>query len=393
MQGLTAAFMALAWCVPGNGSRRALTGGAILAFSSLALDRALTLRGTVAPSFLAVHVALTVCGLVLVAIASALAWQSGARLAAGLLSALALALSAHPLVWRSLAPSAVLVGLGTGAVFHGLLALVPTRGPQPAPRHDERPWWLGPALAGLVVAGPHLLLVAMGTVGLVAWRRHWVRAALVAALLGGWLWAARAIAGPVGLGMATLGEVPFSPYAAVPFSAALLVIILAVAGVFPLGSGQGGALLAPVAAALTLRVLLPALPDGLEHWRSLVDAWLVVAAVVAAVRGHPAALLAALGLFVILTGEGTAARVSGGLLTVMASCSEMLTGRDVAELLAPALAAVAAAALVIGLAATLEVEVVYTTLMAAVLALAPLWLPQWRANWLVRPLASNATTS
>jgi hypothetical protein len=153
-------------------------------------------------------------------------------------------------------------------------------------------------------------------------------------------------------------------------------------------------MLTPVAAALVLRVVLPALPEGVMHWRSPVSVWPLVAGAVAAVRGRVDAWLGATGLYVLFVGSGPAAAWSGLLLTVLASGVALLPSEGAWRLRGAAAGIVAVAvALAAGLEAALEQEVVYSVVFAALGVVLLARLPQWRANTVVRALASNVTTS
>lgn len=373
--------------------RRALAGTVPLVLALAARARAIEMRGTLDDAFVLVNGALLAGGLGLVAIALARGWRTGDRFRVAPLAVIGLIL-ALPAISTGLVPlRALLLGLGGATVAHGALALIPAASWAPAVLPPGRPWWVGVLLALTAVLSPHMVPLALGLVLLLAWLRWWTRAALAALLLVPVLVLASAIAGPIGLGMATLGEVPFSPYAAVIVGGALILAAFVVAGVLPFAWDRTSALVAPVAAFLLLRVVLPALPDAVTHWRSVAAGWLAAASVVAAVRGRPDAFLAASGLFVLLTGPGLVAGASGVLLAVLGS-GEVLRQSGASAPWARATGVVAAAvALALGLGAALEREVVYTVLMAATAMGLVARSPQWLANTAVRARASNETTS
>ena len=89
-------------------------------------------------------------------------------------------------------------------------------------------------------------------------------------------WLLATIAGPVGLAIAALPQIPLSPAAELSLAPALLLAGWATAGLWPLERQLPGALLAPAGALLLARVAHPLVPDGLEYWRPLSVPLLVV---------------------------------------------------------------------------------------------------------------------
>ncbi len=77
------------------------------------------------------------------------------------------------------------------------------------------------------------------------------------------------VAGPEGLSMAGLGDLPVSPAAELLVAAVLLIVSWAMSGLWPLHRWAAAPLLAPAAMILFGRVALVAAPAGVEHWRAL----------------------------------------------------------------------------------------------------------------------------
>lgn len=82
-------------------------------------------------------------------------------------------------------------------------------------------------------------------------------------------WLLATVAGPLGLGTATLPDVPLSPAAEVLLALPLAGVAWAFAGLWPLHGFLPGPLLFPAGALLWLRVGVPAVPDGLRYWAPL----------------------------------------------------------------------------------------------------------------------------
>jgi hypothetical protein len=133
----------------------------------------------------------------------------------------------------------------------------------------------------------------------------------------GWLMAI--IAGPEGLSMRGLPDLPLSPAAQILLAPPLLLVAFGFAGLWPFHR-QGAATLLAVAGALLLaRVGAPVLPDGMEHWRALAYPLLVAGLWHAALtrRAHAAAAAGALlGLCSLAPGgmAGSAWLLAGALI-------------------------------------------------------------------------------
>jgi hypothetical protein len=238
--------------------------------------------------FLAADAALLVLGAVL-AVGSALVAVLDRRSAPTVMGAITLAPGGILLAWGggglvTAAPARALVlaslveiGLGAGLLVAGwYLRFAP-----PADRDPPHPLaatvgLLAGALAAAI--GPHVGVVVLGVILAAASGHLLERAAggprlpiapaATFLLLPTW-WLMATIAGPEGLGTGTLPAVPFSPAAERLLAIPLLIGAWAVAGLWPLHRHLPGALVAPVGAFLLARVAIPAVPQGLEHWRPL----------------------------------------------------------------------------------------------------------------------------
>ena len=87
-------------------------------------------------------------------------------------------------------------------------------------------------------------------------------------LLPAW-WLMATIAGPEGLATGSLADLPWSPAAERLLAPVLLLAAWGMSGLWPLHQEEPAALTAPVAALLLVRVAMPAVPEGLDHWRAL----------------------------------------------------------------------------------------------------------------------------
>jgi hypothetical protein len=176
-------------------------------------------------------------------------------------------------------------------------------------------------------------------------------------------WFVVTVAGPDAWSLQGLRDAPFSSAGETLLAALLLPATLLLAGVWPFGALAGGPRLAPLGALLLLFMVVPMLPEGLEHWRSAYAGWLVLAALVAAATATWPRVMACAGLFAIACGSGVAFG-AGAALTVIAS---VLSLRSVSGEALLRLAYLAAGACgIAALRATLANEVVYSVLMLLV---------------------------
>lgn len=192
----------------------------------------------------------------------------------------------------------------------------------------ERPAISAAFVAGAlgVVVGPHAglvfigLMVAAGADYLARRiRGHaafpWLPVATLGLLPIWWLLAT--IAGPVGLGVASLGDVPLSPRAEILLALPLALVVWSCLGLWPAHRLFLGGLLAPLGIALWLRVARPALAEGLHHWQPLLMPLGVLGVWGAAMIGRSSAALNALA-FVALA-SATSGSSAAALLLMAAA--------------------------------------------------------------------------
>ncbi len=186
------------------------------------------------------------------------------------------------------------------------------------PRHQSSPARMRPSLplvAGLlfVLFGPHLILVTAGAflvlvsgaaTVLRARRPAWLTLVLVAALLlGAGFFLVFTILGPAGGRMSELVGGPFSPPAERLLAILLGAGSLGLAGIFPFHRAPWRLTLAPLAAILTARILVPAFPEGFADWQSPAMLWLAVGVAAEALLGRWAAVMVGAGLMGIWSGR------------------------------------------------------------------------------------------
>jgi hypothetical protein len=305
-------------------------------------------------------------------------WWPGTIL--GLVGSLGLALAMVPGL-AGADPRAFLAALGVASAATLLLHVIGRR--VSFPQHYEplpplRPEVMtGTVALGLLDAAlaPHLGLVIVGVVVAVwgAWGLHRreggsrlpIAPALAVLLFPLW-WLMATIAGPEGLALRMLPEVPLSPAAERLLAPVALVAAWATAGLWPLHR-QVGALAAPAGALLLIRVIWPAMPQGMEHWRALAMPLVLLGLWHAALSVRLSGL--AIGMAWVGLLGGTRGGDTGAALLLGAAVGLELRRRY------PALAAQRAATLAIALVggsgallaleSGLGAEVVYTLLGAA----------------------------
>ena len=185
-------------------------------------------------------------------------------------------------------------------------------------------------------------------------------------------WLLATIAGPVGLGIALLPQVPLSPAAELLLTPALLLAGWATAGLWPLQRQLPGALLAPAGALLLARVAHPLAPGGLEYWRPLAVPLLVLGLWNAAAWGRWPLVLA--GTSILAVAGGTTVSIAPWAVLLAAGLALELTeammfSRRPAMLVRAVIWALVTWSGVRVLEAVLRGEVVYTTVGIVVLAL------------------------
>jgi hypothetical protein len=368
------------------------------------------LVATLPPGFVAVEGALLGIGGVL-ALSSALAAVRSARDRATLGGAAAAAGGGLGVVlsaWRYViaAPTGtllvaviVIAGLGSLMVAGGRRV----RANPPASRPSALP--IGP---GVIGAGTLLAAASSSTGG--------VFAGCVLAAIGGWLisrppatrnlpvapmvvlvlllpawWLMATIAGPEGLAIGSLPDLPWSPAAERLLAPVLLLAAWATSGLWPWHRQEPAALTAPVAALLLARVAIPAVPDGLEHWRALAFPVVLLGlyhGVLTRRRAESIVALAWVGL-VTTTPIGQA----GAALLLLAGLALELAERLPAQAKWAVRGLRVGGALVLGTGALLAIEgglgteVVYSVLAAAALVAGAGWRPSAQASTASAPTA------
>ncbi len=246
--------------------------------------------------------------------------------------------------------------------------------PCPPPAHESaRAGYpvLGAAIgAGLAALGPHVSLVFLGVI-LAAWsawrlgppaspRGLPVGAAVTLLLLPTYL-VLNTIAGPIGLPMPSLPNVPLRPAAERLIAAAFLLVAWGASGLPPFHRQMAGALSAPAAALLLTRVGAEAMPEGLAYWRTIAYPILVVTLWYAGFRKRLDLVAVAGGFLGLLSLDSDG--ILGGYLLLAAAVilvlSEPRPGIRIAVVL------LAGAGGLEALTGSLRVEVVYSVIAAA----------------------------
>jgi hypothetical protein len=243
--------------------------------------------------------------------------------------------------------------------------------------------WAAGILTGAAATalGPHAAVVFLGVI-LAVWSAYFLfhpresRSApvtgLFALLLGPAYWLLATVAGPEGLGVASLPLVPLSPAAQSLVAPALLLVGWSLVGLWPMHRQVPGALIGSLGALLLIRIAFPLALDGLEYWRP------VAVPVLVAGIWHAAAfarwpLVAAGAGFLGVAGLTPGGAAGAGWLLSAALILELgsMASAPVAVIRFPQLAAWLSAAWggVLVLEGGLRGEVVYTALGAAGLAL------------------------
>ncbi|MGE5231384.1 MAG: hypothetical protein ACM3NS_06555 [Deltaproteobacteria bacterium] len=347
-------------------------------------------------AFFAVNSALLALGAVLAAVVALGALREHARSPGALVL---LAVSGFTL-WRLRPPVAasgtlrVALILASAGAALGLLAVLLQRVKRSNRQEDalqwavlrERPAVRAAFVAGAagVVFGPHVALVFGGLMMAAAADRlarrarghadlPWLPVATLGLLPVWWLLAT--IAGPVGLGTASLGDVPLSPRAEILLALPLALVVWSCLGLWPAHRLFSGGLLAPLAVALWLRVARPALADGLAHWQPVLMPLGVVGVWAGALGGRGSAILNALAFVALASGAaGSTAALLLAAAALALAASPGLAGPQAVRRLADRLAwGIAILALPLLLKAGLRTQVTYTLAAAGGAALA-LWL-------------------
>jgi hypothetical protein len=272
---------------------------------------------------------------------------------------------------------------GVGAlVWVGAGKLLPRAAPSAAEQgRPIAPRWIACAAGGVLLAAlaPHVLLIFAGVVlaaiavGAEGLRRPRFSSAVAPAVAVGTLaaagWLLVAIAGDQGLATVTLPELPLSPAAETLLAPLLLLAGWSVAGLWPMPRSPLTGLAGLAGLFLLGRLVVPTLPQGLEHWRPLAYPVLGLALWQAVASRRWAAALIGGALFALIAGtrDGVAAVWWLGAGALAEAVAGYLARGDAPWLVC--LAALAAGiGTVPGTAAGLGAEVVYTTVTVAGLA-------------------------
>jgi hypothetical protein len=127
-------------------------------------------------------------------------------------------------------------------------------------------------------------------------------------------WLLATIAGPMGLSLAVLPQIPLSPAAELLVEPALLLAAWAATGLWPLQRQLPGALTGLAGALLLARVARPLGPVALEYWRPLTAPILMLGLWHAAARSRWPLLLAGGGFLGVAAGTPDTVPASIGLL-------------------------------------------------------------------------------
>lgn len=236
-----------------------------------------------------------------------------------------------------------------------------------------------------VVLGPHTGLVFVGLV-VAAAADHlarrirgdaaipWLPIATLALFPIWWLLAT--IAGPAGLGVVSLADVPLSPRAEILLALPLALVAWSCLGLWPAHRLFRGGLLAPLGVALWLRVARPAMADGLDHWQPLLMPLGVLGVWGGAMTGLSPAALNALA-FVALAGDAGVSPAAALLFVVaglaLGASRAPATSAPARRLGEPLAWAIAVLALPLLLEAGFRRQVTYTLAAAGGAAVA-VWL-------------------
>jgi hypothetical protein len=346
-------------------------------------------------AFFRVNTGLLLLGVGMCGVATLYAIRSGSAIASGRALAL-LGVGGFavwvlgPLVARSggWRPALAAVGLAALALVGGAAARrLGEMGRRSPDRPGEWPGARGGSLglaaafgvgALAAVAAPHAGVVFLG-LGLSAaadfldrrrrglGRVPWLPAAALV-LAPAW-WFMAAVAGPVGLRLSTLPEIPFSPTAERLLALPLGLVAWAFLGLWPMHRLFPDRLLAPLGIALWLRVASPAVAGGLEHWQPLLVPLGVLGVWGAAVTGRGAAACNALAFVALVSEAPTSvpAAIVLGATALALRIAPARTPRAAGERLAWMLAAVV---LPFTFEAGFRAQVTYTLVAGAGTALA-----------------------
>ena len=339
-------------------------------------------------------------------------WRSGTRdrVAAVIaaLSAVAIVVTLRPIAsvagWLPVLAAAVAIGAAATALGTSIVALARlgarwiVRGPSAGHGTPARalldvgvPGVLLPAGAALTLAAPHLDLVLGGAMlaaiaaEIVCRRAGSRRLPLLPIVVIGALGFAgyyiHVIAGPVGVSLAALPDAPLSTAAQAMIVPALAAAAACFFTAWPLRQLLPGPWLAPVGAALLLRIGAEALPLGIEGWRTVAIPLGVIATWGAALTSRPLLLASAAAWMACFTPVGGGAAGAWLLCGVPLLAVPLPRARNgppaepgsfpKRDVLAVTVAALGAAFALDGL---LRTEVVYAVLAAGAAALSAVYI-------------------
>jgi hypothetical protein len=200
---------------------------------------------------------------------------------------------------------------------------------------------------------------------------------VIPALGLGWYYLAH-VAGEQSLRMSALRDAPYSTAFQLATSLVLGLAAWSLLGLWPSHGSPLGPLAPLLGGLLFVRVITPALPEGLYHWQPLLYLLAAIAACHAAVGGRDDEALAALAALGFLSGVPAAGGAGLGLAAAsivarlvrrLSGEGRVLNGRGRA--LVAALVLSASALLLPVLSGALAAQVFYSVVTVAALALAP----------------------
>jgi hypothetical protein len=279
--------------------------------------------------------------------------------------------------------AAALIGIGAAVVLalvvRGIAAVPPLRGlvsraVVPANAVTRPAAALAVAGAAAAVLGPSAWIVIAGALcaagaPAVGRRRVPVLALIAAAGLLPALWFMHTVAGPVGLRVATIGDVPFSPAAETLVAPILALGAFGFFGIWPLGR-WGSTALVPVGVALIVR-LGAGVPSGLEAWQTVLVPLGVLAVWHAALTADPDEAVASWAWLAAVSGGNLGAILLAAAAPALAAAPVVVrrAGARAGTWTRRAAWGVAGAGGVLALESLLRAQVVYAVLAAIALAL------------------------
>ena len=413
---LPTAIALLSFTLPGPRARGSLAGAVVvaLALASLRVAGGSDWRGAgLPPTYLSVTAALLLLG-TLVALGSALRAVAGTepsapRTIVGLGCLVVLGLAGWVAGPVAIA-GGVMRSILTLAILAAMLVLFRTLGrwlalPRRLQRLDQTlfqrtkpassPHWgrddapllaLHLALAIVALIAPHLVLLLAAVAGTAA-TGVLLERRLDSAM--GWPWAMTAglallalvsgftvsVAGDAPLALDQLRDGPFSPAFEVAAALGWFLAVWPLLRLWPFHARAYGPATAVAGAAILLRVAVPVLSGGMEHWQPLIFPLLVLSAWYAAGLGRVRLALAAVataGLISLRPGAAWA-----GVLLLLGEAAVSIAGRfgptrRHAPLFARLVTIVLMTQAVPLLAGALQAQTFYTVLLAAGLAVTPL---------------------